>query len=59
MALKCIKILLYNSWFKELGDRFSPVVINTTYHRIYFLNKVKETIQECSQIGTKTVNMYD
>ena len=42
------------SWFQQLMNKQSTVLINTTYRNVHFLNQVKGEIPRRGRIYTKT-----
>ena len=49
----------YDTWFQQLRDQFPPVLVNTTYENVQFLNQVSGKILRCGRIDPKTLNKHD
>ena len=43
----------YNSWFKQLWDHFSPIIIITTYENVHLLNQARGKNQHVVQFTLK------
>ena len=44
----------FNSWFQNLSDKQSTVLINTTHRYVHLLNQVKGGIPRCGRIYPNT-----
>ena len=49
----------YHCCFKELRDKFSPVLINTTHDKVNFKYIFKGEIPICGTFDPKTLNKND
>ena len=48
----------YHSWFQQLRDQFSPILVNTANDHVHFLNQVKGKVPICVTIYPKIVNEH-